>query len=29
MKRVGHLFEQVCSFPNLLRAAQRAQVGKR
>lgn len=29
MKRVGHLFDQVCAFPNLLRAAHKAQVGKR
>lgn len=29
MKRVGDLFDSVCSFGNLLRAARRAQAGKR
>lgn len=29
MKRIGHLFELVCSFSNLVLAAQKAQVGKR
>lgn len=29
MKRHGHLFEEICSFENLLTAAKKAQKGKR
>jgi hypothetical protein len=29
VRRAGHLFERVCSFPNLLLAARKAQAAKR